>query len=304
MHLRRAAWFLAGAALVAAALAVRAPSLGVASPAPASRSAGCTNVTTAYGDQTISITVGGIVRNAVVHVPKTLPRRAAPMVLAFHGTGGSGRFMSRYSGLSAVSDRAGFLAVYPSAARSRWTLESDAGPDDIAFVSALLDELGKRYCVAQRQVSAVGVSNGAGFAARLACEMSERIAAVVAVAGGFSHVGECGAERAIAVMEIHGTSDPVVQYAGARAWLSSWVARDGCSAEPEFTALGPMGTRVDWPECRRDSAVSHIKIMGGMHQWPGATPPDRGPVSGISAAEEAWRFLAGRRITAASWLPR
>jgi hypothetical protein len=41
-----------------------------------------------------------------------------------------------------------------------------------------------------------------------------------------------------------------------------------------------------------------VRIDGGDHEWPGSTPPGPGPASPVSAAEEAVRFLAGKRLVA------
>jgi poly(3-hydroxybutyrate) depolymerase len=54
--------------------------------------------------------------------------------------------------------------------------------------------------------------------------------------------------------------------------------------------------RLDWSACRSGTAVAHLAIAAGRHQWPGATPPDPGPPSTISAAVEAWRFLSAHRL--------
>ena len=56
--------------------------------------------------------------------------------------------------------------------------------DDIAFIGALLDAVEQSVCVDASRVYATGVSNGGGMVARLACELSDRLAAIAPVAGG------------------------------------------------------------------------------------------------------------------------
>lgn len=285
------------------------PGRGLAGPAPLARSAGCAQPAVAPGDSTLAVRVGDARRNAVLHVPRRALGRPAALVLAFHGMGGSGPFMGRYSGLTPLADRAGFLVAYPSAAGDprRWTLESDApgAPDDVAFARALLDRLGARLCVDERRVAAVGVSNGGGFAARLGCELSDRIVGIVVVAGGLDHLPPCSPLRPVSVLEIHGTADQVVPYRGdaggrssVRGWLAGWARRDGCRPTPRAAQRGAV-LRLVWEACQGGARVDHIALRGGMHQWPGATPPDPGPRSAVSAALEAWRFLAPLRISAA-----
>lgn len=306
----RAAWAFATLCLGLIVFAAHAASRGVPWVPPPVRSAGCSATgSVAPGDRQISLTVGERTRTATVHVPRRAAGAPAPLVLAFHGQGGSGPFMGGYSGLSRLADRAGFVVAYPTATGEprRWTLESDAedAPGDVAFTRALLTRLAGDLCLDQRRVSAVGVSNGGGFAARLACEMSDRIAAVVVVAGGLGHLPPCAPERPVSVLEIHGTADQVVPYGGdaagrgaVRSWLAGWAARDGCRRAPVSGRPAPGVLSLSWRGCRDGVAVAHLALRGGMHQWPGATPPDPGPRSRISAAQEAWRFLAGRRLSA------
>jgi poly(3-hydroxybutyrate) depolymerase len=57
--------------------------------------------------------------------------------------------------------------------------------------------------------------------------------------------------------------------------------------------------RLDWAGCRGAAEVAHLRLVGGTHAWPGADPPDPGPQLGVSASEEAWRFLRGHRLSPA-----
>src|SRR5947208_15326752 len=58
------------------------------------------------GGATLALSIGGEPRSAWVHVPAAgASPRALPLVIALHGSGGDGRFMESYSGLSAMSDR-------------------------------------------------------------------------------------------------------------------------------------------------------------------------------------------------------
>jgi polyhydroxybutyrate depolymerase len=241
------------------------------------------------------------IRQGLVHLPARRVRGPLPLLVAFHGAYRTGALMEGYSGLSRLADRAGFAVVYPDAAapRRRWTLAAGAGPDDLQFVDLLLDRMLAGRCLDRARVSAVGVSNGGGMAARLACADADRLAAIVSVAGGYSSVRGCAASGPVAVLEIHGTADPVVPYRGGagdvRAWLGGWVRRDGCAPRPRTRVVMPRVTRLDWTGCREGTSVAHLAIAGGQHAWPGAEPPDPGPAITLSATAEAWRFLASRR---------
>ncbi|MGI9097420.1 MAG: alpha/beta hydrolase family esterase [Solirubrobacteraceae bacterium] len=247
-------------------------------------------------------------------MPARAAGRRSPLVVALHGGGASGRFMNGYSGLAAVGDRAGFVAVFPDATGPQrfWNLNATTAPDDVGFVEALLEHVATVACVDPARVYAVGVSNGGGLATRLGCELSERVAGIVVVAGGFGRLPQCHPERPVSVLEIHGSNDASVPYGGepedgragdVRRWLAGWARRDRCAAVGPRRRVAPRTVRIDWRGCAPRTALTHIQVLGGGHQWPGATPPDPGPPSTISAAQQAWAFLAPVRAPRASSPP-
>jgi polyhydroxybutyrate depolymerase len=245
-------------------------------------------------------------RTALIRVPARAARRPSALVVALHGGGASGRFMKRYSGLARVSDRAGFVAVFPDAtgAHRFWNLDATTAPDDVGFVDALIQQVATVACVDPDRVFAVGVSNGGGLTARLGCELSGRVSGIVVVAGGFARLPACRPVRPVSVLEIHGSDDASVPYGGdpkdgrggdVRTWLAGWARRDGCEGTTPRRTVAPRSLRIDWRGCVADVALAHIQVLGGGHQWPGASPPDPGPPSTFSAAQQAWAFLAPLR---------
>lgn len=240
-------------------------------------------------------------RVARVRVPARGARGPAPLLVALHGGGASGPFMEGYSGLARLADHRGFVVAFPSATGPRrfWNLGPDRAPDDVGFVAALIERVATLACIDARRVFAVGVSNGGGLAARVGCELSDRVAGIVVVSGGFGHLPRCQPRRSVSVLEIHGTADRVVPYRGdprdgagdVRAWLAGWARRDRCTARAPDHIVARRTVRVDWHGCASGTAVAHLRVLGGGHQWPGATPPDPGPPSTLSAARETWAFL-------------
>jgi polyhydroxybutyrate depolymerase len=275
--------------------------LGALAATPA-RAAGPVDPARACGaarGATVSVAVGA--RTALVHLPR-VGRRPLALLLALHGAHGSGAFMERYTGLSRLADSAGFAVVYPDAAGPSWRI---SGADtDVRFLDALLDRLLAGGCFDARRISAVGVSNGGGMAARFACAGDDRLAGLVSVAGGYSTLPACVARRPLSVLEIHGTADTVTPYAPppgqARGvvmrWIGGWVYRDGCPRRAQRARLSAHVVRLDWAPCRGGTAVAHLRLVGGAHAWPGAHPPDPGPSFGVSASAQAWRFLRARRL--------
>jgi polyhydroxybutyrate depolymerase len=147
-------------------------------------------------------------------------------------------------------------------------------------------------------VYAVGVSNGGRFASRLGCDRSDRIAAVVSVAGA-DGVPQCAPDHPVSLLEIHGTADQIVPYRVVVPWVQAWARRDGCAPAAKRQSRGTRVMQLTWSSCRNGTVVEHLRIDAGRHQWPGASPPDPGPVSPRSASDEAWSFLRGKRLAAA-----
>jgi polyhydroxybutyrate depolymerase len=216
--------------------------------------------------------------------------------------------MQDYSGLSTLADHDHFVVVYPTAAGARhfWTLngQDPRAPDDVAFISSLLDVLPSRACIDTKRVYATGVSNGGGFTARIGCALSWRIAAIAPVAGGYSSLDPCEPDRPVSVLEIHGTSDPVVPYDGkppkyagsVPRFLDGWATRNKCAAGAAPVFVAPRTERFDWPSCAAGTEVLHFRLSGVGHTWPGSRDSRSAP---IAAGRTIWRFFRGRSLAPA-----
>src|SRR5262245_25377092 len=143
--------------------------------------------------QARSLTVDGVQRSYRLHVPSGLDAaRAAPLVLVFHGGGGTPEQIERESRFSELADRAGFVVAYPEGHRRSWNdgRGSDAvaaqrdGVDDVAFVRALIDAVSAQRRIDAKRIYATGISNGAMMSHRVGLALSPRIAAIAPVAGG------------------------------------------------------------------------------------------------------------------------
>jgi polyhydroxybutyrate depolymerase len=245
-------------------------------------------------------------RTAIVRVPARAAVARSPLVVALHGAGRTGRFMKGYSGLARLGDEDGFTVAFPDAMAPRrfWNLDASTGPDDVGFIEDLIEQVATVACVDPGRVFAVGVSNGGGLAARVGCELSGRVSGIVVVAGGFGGLPACRPAHPVSVLEIHGSNDATVPYHGdprhggagdVRAWLASWAYRDHCAGTTRPRTVAPRSLRLDWRRCAPGTRLAHIQVLGGGHQWPGATPPDPGPPSTFSAAQQAWDFLGALR---------
>ena len=144
-------------------------------------------------------------RSYWLHVPRSYSAsRVMPLVLAFHGGGGTALGMERASGLSAEADRRGFLVAYPQGlaqdhgrAPPGWDASGPADPfadgiDDGLYVSDMLTAIQASYCVDPARIWATGFSNGGSMVGYLACVLADRIAAFAPVEGVFFQIpGGC-----------------------------------------------------------------------------------------------------------------
>jgi polyhydroxybutyrate depolymerase len=214
---------------------------------------GTTGARTIAADPQISN--GATTRSYLVHVPASYRSdRPAPVILAFHGYGGTAAGMEHGSGLSVLAERYGFLAIYPQGlpfgdgGAPFWASAGpvDFGIDEIAFVTNLLNDLQMSFCVDAHRIYATGFSNGGGMTGYLACRLAGRIAAFAPASGNFYDIpGHCHPIRPAPILDFHGTADTVVPYDGISAsqspewplpsipeWLAGWAARDGCIRGP------------------------------------------------------------------------
>lgn len=245
------------------------------------------------GDFTKTVTVAGVVRTYLLHVPAAYrSAEPSPVVLLLHGGGGRAAGIERSTGgFSALADRHGFIAVYPDSRGGHWDDGREtitAHTDDVAFIAALLDALAADYRVDARRVYAAGISNGGMMAMRLACELSGRFAAIATVGANLpaALAASCRPIRAVPVVMFSGTADPLMPYAGGKVTgrvggvvfsapetAAFWARRNGGAASPQTRALAdtdPMdGTRTDLLEFPGE--VTLYRINEGGHTWPGGT---------------------------------
>jgi len=277
------------------------------------------------GDHTRSLSVDGRARSYLVHVPPQYRSdQPVPVVLAFHGGGSNAEQMVRFCGLNEKADQEGFVVVYPNGTgRNERILTWNGGNccayamrnavDDVGFVRALLDDLGKVLAVDRKRVFATGMSNGAIMAYRLASELSDRIAAIAPVAGPMG-TARCHPKRPVPVIHFHGTGDQYAPFHGGQGSKSisptffysvehsirAWVQANGCPETPVVTELpdkaddGMRVRRKTYGPGKQGSEVVLVEIDNGGHTWPGREPllARLGPsTKDICANDLMWEFF-------------
>jgi polyhydroxybutyrate depolymerase len=275
----------------AAALAVRYASNPATEPCPALTA----------GDHEVPVTTPDGVRTVLLHAPRGASR-PMPLVIALHGAGETGPDFAGDTGFSRLADRERFLVAYPTAvgATSFWDISGAPapGPEEVSELRASLDALESVGCVNRARVFVTGVSNGGGMAARLACELSDRVAGVAPVAGGYSSLPPCRPARRLPVLEIHGTADQVVPYGGkppdyggsVAKWLAQWRRIDGCHGAAKRMEPATGVTEIAWRDCADQTRVEHVRLDHQAHGWPGGSRTRPLPAP-FSATWRTWEFF-------------
>lgn len=284
--------------------------------------------------QELTISSGGLDRHCVLHLPPSYDKaRPLPLVIMLHGMGGTGANAIREMGWSAKADAENFIVAYPNASRPdparppslksnppAWNDGSgrfhaaERNIDDVAFIRALLDRLSADYSIDPKRIYVVGFSNGASMALRVGAELSDRVAAIAAVAGA------CWTEtpkptRGISLCYITGTTDtlnpldggfPKMAFGGGdkggkpkpavRVTIEKWAKALGCPESPKQDATANGVHTRRYGHGRDGAEVVFITIEGLGHIWPGGVNlvPEfmvGKPTDKLKATDAIWDFF-------------
>jgi len=288
------------------------------------------------GNPVLSIAVGGLERRYVVHVPPDYGSNTLwPVVIIFHGGGGTARTVMWETGFAEKADQEGFLAVFPEGTApdpsrpgrfignpQTWNDGSERkigaverNVADVEFVFAMIGDLKERFNVDERRIYATGFSNGASMSFRIARELSPVIAAVAPVAGADWLYGK-RPDRAVPLLYITGTADPLNPLEGGeirigaktygkkppiQEMIARWVKLHGCQAEPRvvYNREGVRG--VAYCRAQGTETVLLYTIDGHGHHWPGGKSalPERTAGKNnakLKATVIIWDFFKARSL--------
>lgn len=273
----------------------------------------------------------GLTRTYRLFVPPAIAAGdQSPLVIALHGGGGTAENMARLSDFDTLAAVEGFFVVYPEGVDGGWndgrlptapTARDRLLVDDVAFIAALIAHLAEHYPIDLDRVYATGISNGGAMALRLACDLSDPIAAIAAVTANLPTTLDCAPEAPVSVLVINGTADPLVPFeggdvaGGGRGSMVStaetmqfWAEYAGCDPEPAVVDV-PDSRRLDgtrtrlasYLNCRDGMRLVLAAVTGGGHTWPGG--PQYLPILVIgrtsrdfSATAYIWAFFDGETL--------
>ncbi|NOX85738.1 MAG: alpha/beta hydrolase fold domain-containing protein [Chlorobi bacterium] len=258
---------------------------------------------------TKTIVSDGMTRRYAVYIPKDLGNASCPLIFELHGGGiyiedmtGESGYKSPYKLWMRIADREKFIVVYPEGlngvygkptwndCRANSKVSSDA--DDVLFISTLIGKLSQEYKIDPSRIYVSGTSNGGLMALRLAVELSDKIAAVAAIAAAMPDSSECGSPvLPVSVLFMNGTDDNHLPYNGGtlsnppnpdngtvystETSVKIWTTFDQTDTVPlvyDFPDLDPddggIVTRYIYSGGRQGTEVVLYKVNGGGHSAP------------------------------------
>lgn len=273
-----------------------------------------------FGQQTIndSIIHDNLYRSYITYIPSIYnASQPTPLVFNFHGLTGNSTIAMWRADFRSIADTANFIIVHPQGllnnlGETHWNVgQIGTSINDIDFISSLLDSLSLEYNIDSDRVYSTGMSNGAYMSYRLACELSDKIAAIAPVAGSyFSYMlNSCNPTHATPVLHIHGVADSNTIYYGKPgvesipSIISYWVNYNQCDTQSVFTQIAnsnlmdsSMVEHYNWKNGVNGVGVEHFKIIDGGHTWPGSNFPNigNGGITNydINASLEIWKFFS------------
>lgn len=254
------------------------------------------NRTDAFAEESTAVGDTVAARPYKLKVPRGWDgQRALPLVVLLHSYGTPPEILDGALGLSSLGDEREFLFAMPRGRKDAigalfWNA-TDAccnfggkSVDDVAYLTSLVKDVQSRYPVDARRIFLVGHSNGAFMANRLACDV-DWVAGIVSVAGvNWKDTSRCVGGSAPAILQVHGTRDGTIKYAGgtlfgtpypgARESAAGWAQRYQCAAaaqsagEPldlDFQQAGAETQRERFDGCQGGAAVELWTMQNVQH---------------------------------------
>ncbi len=271
------------------------------------------------GDYTVQLSIDSITRTLSVYIPEAYitSSTAVPLVVVLHGAGGSGNEIESWSGWSQLAETENFVVIYPDGLNNVWN-DGRLGDaritevNDAAFINAAINFISDKLNIDQNRVYSTGFSMGGMLSYRLACQLTDRLAAIAAVASTMPEyvVPYCSEGEHLPVLIIQGTSDNVVPFYGmprqglgymsAANSLLYWARQNECATSSGIDPLEDVapndGTRVllqTATDCAGNADVMLYGVYFGGHNYPGhPLGLDLGTTTfDIDATQVIWDFF-------------
>lgn len=214
-----------------------------------------------------------------LNLPTGVP---ASLLVVLHQDVGSAREMSVGLGLDDLR-KSGITLAYPAGIGGSWNaggccgIALERGVDDVGFVNAVLDDVGRHTPIDPAKRALLGYSGGGMLTYRLLCLDHPPLVAAVEINGSLE--AHCRNGLTLPdLMSIHGEKDGSIGLTASRyvshlkmaprsvvSTLANVTGQAGCGPRTDSTANG-----IDlwtWRDCRGGSTVTAQIVPGAGHGW-------------------------------------
>ncbi len=247
----------------------------------------------------LTVSAGKTTREAILYAPAPAATGPRPVVLVFHGGGGSAEWMtSKSAQLTRTLSGAGYIVVYMNGSTRRKTEKlrtwnavhccayaARAKINEAAYADAVIEELDQRLDIDRARIFLMGHSNGAMLSYRLAGAMKTTPRAIAPISGAI-FADQPDLPDRTSIFMYHAVDDAVLSYDGnpedkAERWRTAphvgflkaeekLAALKDCSAPTASSFDG--GVTLTERTCPGSSSLVAVTGPSGGHDWPSRPP--------------------------------
>ena len=252
------------------------------------------------------LAVHGVEREYHLFAPTSHPQdRPMPLLVLLMGGDAGSWLFAQQGEWEELAETEGVVIAIPVGKlvppnEGAWQLNTTMqSRQDIDMMDAMIDDVSARHPVDRSAVYAVGYSLGSMFSYELACQMSDRFAAIASFAGTMPVSPEsCDPGRNVPIMHIHGVADPIIAYDQPWDWknwdsvgtmhdipslMRFWRDRYNCRDERQTESEGT--THFVYNACEQGARLEHYRLETAGHSWPE-------DLNGVSTHRVIWSFLS------------
>jgi polyhydroxybutyrate depolymerase len=257
--------------------------------------------------------VDGMKRKFTTYIPAVTEKNyKMPLIISLHGGFASPKGQFHLADFRPIADKDKFLVICPASKHIFHDGKDNKGIDDVKFIDQIIAYAINTYHADPERIYVTGISNGGFLTSRLACELSNKIAAIAVVAATMD-IGEGYAPvKPMPVIYMHGSKDPVFSGKGGKFFgrrfysfdqvLKVWADLDKCDPNPIITNISDTAgdsTRIvkeEYTNPANGFKVIGYNIINGGHTWPGGWQYLPRFLVGkttknLNACQEIWNFF-------------
>lgn len=222
-----------------------------------------------------------------------------PLILQLHGMNQDAAYQKAQAKWESMVDTGKFIVVLPNGENKSWDI---SGTKDVNFMSAIIDEMVKKYGADRNRVYLSGFSMGGMFTYHAMNKMSDKIAAFAPCSGYPMGGTTPSSPKPVPILHIHGTTDDVVRYNGVEGVLSKWRSWNGCPTSKTTIKPYPAGktgsaSALDlWSPCTKNGKTVEVALISNTGKGHWYSMDLAGAVSSI----EIWNFSKKYSLSSSS----